>query len=265
MFLAAFDGLTAERQRAVQACLAEWARHPHLAMVRGNVEAEVALSAAAFTRLLEAFADRLLGGEGGQKAWELACRAFQRAGALHPDPPEVLGRAVEEASYVALVNETHAGLGVDRSMAEALVNRAVVLGDALDAESARMLQRAQLGRYVIWATFDLDHPDRSPFHGYPDDRWYIANTLGLGGAGGAWRPSSLILVSYRRPSSLRVHRPTIGDAADYAWYRPHADASSPHGMTAPVDATAPPGAGMPEVVHEAIDGATLIFPLRRAS
>jgi hypothetical protein len=251
--------LDAGERDDLTACLDVWAADRRLARVAENLRAEVALPAATLQLLLQRFVARLRDGESPVEAWCGACREHKRAGRVHPAPPPVLGRAVSEETMNKLVGEGNPWL--DQRQVRLFMERAVTGGAAPPTPVKEAFARAPLGRFLIWATFHPDVEGRSPFADMPDDRLFVGNALGLGDP---WEPPPLVLLTYERPEALALHRPTVCDAEDYMWYRPHGDAASPHGMTALVDAARPPSAGMPEVVHEVIFGATLLFPLRRA-
>jgi hypothetical protein len=92
-------------------------------------------------------------------------------------------------------------------------------------------------------------------------RAVVRNCLGLGWCGDT---EVLVLLSYDRPA-VPLHRPTIGDAAAYSWFRPRADPDAAHGLTEPLDPTAPGVSAHPEVVHEVTSSATLRVPVHLAT
>ena len=74
---------------------------------------------------------------------------------------------------------------------------------------------------------------------------------------------TLVLLAYRSDvpdADWPLHRPTIADAADGPYYRPHADPLHLHGWTCPLAPNVEGLAGQPELVHAALVGVGLIFP-----
>jgi hypothetical protein len=118
-----------------------------------------------------------------------------------------------------------------------------------------------LGRYVVWATFCSTNPDRAPFEFLPRTTDAIRTALGLGDCAEA---EALVLVSYQTVgplAAIELFRPTVGDAGDYHWFRPHPDPLALYGMTRPLAPNLAGLAPQPEVVHGSVRGDTIVFPL----
>ena len=229
--------------------------------VAANIEAETALSVADFAALILDFASELATGKKPEDCWIDACRGRHKfKGARFPPPvPAVVGRAVPIVSHAKLISDSGVGLSPDQC--EALLRRVAMLGAAVTARDARILQQARLGRFVLWATFCLANSAACPFDHLPHTTEAIRIALGLGACAAT---ETLVLVSYRTQGGavvLELFRPTVCDAEDYHWYRPHSTPAAPHGMTCPLVPNPSNLAAQPEVVHRETTGETLVFPI----
>ena len=131
---------------------------------------------------------------------------------------------------------------------------------ALAARHERSLRRAPLGRYLIWATFNLSSPDSNPFQALPRTTAAVRTALGLGHLP---VDEPLVLLAYRSDlpnAHWRLCRPTVADAEIGPHYRPHADPNHPHGWTRPLDPNPEGLAPQPELVHDALAGVGLLLP-----
>jgi hypothetical protein len=83
--------------------------------------------------------------------------------------------------------------------------------------------------------------------------------LGLGSA-----DASLILLvwSHTGCGSPPLHRPTVADAEDYPYYRPHSDAARPWGFTHPLPPNPDALQPQPELVMPEITSRGLRLPFR---
>jgi len=228
----------------------------------GNVQGETALSLDAFGKLLRDFCSELSrGSKTAEAAWVDACRAHQFEGPVLPPPsPERLGRATPLSSYAAVVSDSP-GVGLSPDRCEKLIRKIHIDGTSASPRERRTLQRARLGRHVIWATFHQPAPDHCPFDHLPRTTEAIRTALGLGECS---ETETLVLLSYRSGGSwgmLELYRPTVAEAGTYCWYCPVSDGTASTGMTRPLDPNPQSLAPQPEVVHREIAGESLVFPL----
>ena len=122
--------------------------------IAANIRGETALDAAAFTSLLDRFTAAASAGKSAEDAWVEACRAHQRRGPRHPAPiPAVLGRALTIDSYAELV-ATAPGSTLSKGQCASLLRRVTAGGGSPAMRDERVLRRARLGSYLLWATFD---------------------------------------------------------------------------------------------------------------
>ena len=119
----------------------------------------------------------------------------------------------------------------------------------------------ELGRYVMWATFD-------PAGGRPFAIAGITARLLRGRLGLPGRRSrhSVLTLEYDLPADVQPRLPTIAEAcAGKPWlvfFRPSGqeEADDGYSLTQPHDQLAHKHAGMPEVVHAPVTGAMLAYP-----
>jgi len=123
------------------------------------------------------------------------------------------------------------------------------------------IYEALLGRHVIWATFDADHPDQNPFDRLPHSREGIRMALGLGHLSA---DDSLILLvwGHRESGSPPLHRPTVADAEHHPYYRPHHKAGGLWGFTEPLPPNPEGLPPQPEVVMSETASQGLRLPFR---
>lgn len=76
---------------------------------------------------------------------------------------------------------------------EALIRNLALTGSSARPREMRILRRALLGRYVIWASFDEAEPSRSPFEKGPRTAEAVRTALGLGHCS---ETETLILLTY---------------------------------------------------------------------
>lgn len=230
--------------------------------VAANIRVETALSLADFVSLLKDFCQELITDPLNPAAgWTNACRRHQFRGVRLVAPiPECLGRATPLGNYAKIVS-TSPSVGLSSDQCETLIRKVILNGAATSGREIRILRRARLGRYVVWATFHEAAPGTSPFDHFPKDAESVRTALGLGECS---ETETLILMTYRSRHSrgeLALFRPTIAEAEAYSWYRPVSDATSFCGRTAPLQPNVAGLPPQPEVVHSEIDGETLVLPL----
>lgn len=267
MFTAALDSLTAAHKTAVETQLSAWdtGSCPKWRRVAANIRAEVALQPVDFTALLTDFATELAGAAVSPEAgWVNACRRNHFKGATMPPPllPTHLGRAVPIGGYAAIISASPS-IVHSPDECEKLLRDIHLAGGTPTPREARMLQGARLcwPDRVMWAAFDATHPTQSPFDHIPKTTDAVRTALGLGECP---ETETLILMTYQSVGTGApdpLHRPTIGEAADYCWYRPNPDAAAHHGLTDPLLPNPLGLAPVPEMVHHEINGDTLTFPL----
>lgn len=260
-FSAALGAVSPAFRTRVEAQLGAWRGGTDgWVQVAANIEHETALRIADFTSLLEAFGKALVTGEAAPRAWQQACWAHQFRGALMPTAsvPAVLGRAIAVKYYADQVASGSAGQ-LTAVAAEKLLQR--YAGKApLPARVDRQLRQAFVGRYVVWATFSAITPGVNPFDGLSHTTQDILTAFGLGHISSA---VALALIAYRPSTpttSPPVHRPTVAEAGDFAYYRPWPDPSHSHGYTSPLPPNTAGLAAQPEVVHPELRGAGLLLP-----
>lgn len=229
----------------------------HWSRVARNIAGETALGHVDFVRLLQSFAAQLHRGVAPVLAWQCACRKVQLVGAPLPvdRTPEIVGRALGLGDYARMISASSA---LTEGQAKDLLRQVMLAGRNPPRRLARVLQRAPVGRYVVWATFDPQWPNEHPYGGIARTTKFVRTAFGLGHC----RPTDLLaLIAYRaRSQGLELRRPTVADAESHAWYRP-CERHDLHGWTEPL----PPNPGrlprQPEVVHAELSGEGLIFPV----
>ncbi len=264
MFTAALNSLTADHKTAVETQLSAWdaGTCPKWRRVAVNIREEVALQPRDFTALLTDFATELVSAAvSPESGWVKACRQNQFRGAAMPPPlPTHLGRAVPIGNYAAIISDSPS-VTLTPDVCEQMLRDIHLAGGTPTPREARILQQARLGRYVMWAAFDATHPNQSPFDYIPRTTDAVRTALGLGECR---ETVTFILMTYQSTGTGApdpLHRPTIGEAANYCWYRPNPDAAAHHGLTEPLSPNPLGLAPVPEVVHREINGDTLTFPL----
>lgn len=266
MFTAALNSLTAALKAVVEDQLAVWDSGicPKWRRVAANIRSEVALTHADFNTLLTDFAMEITSAAASPEAgWENACRKNQFKGAIMPPPlPTHLGRATPIGNYAKIISDSPSVIS-SPDECEKLLRDILLVGGTPSPREARILQRARLcwPHCVMWAAFDTAHPGVSPFDHIPKTTDAVRTALGLGECP---ETETLILMTYQTlgtgaPDTL--HRPTIGEAGSYCWYRPNPDSAANHGLTEPLPPNPLGLAPVPEMVHREINGDTLTFPL----
>lgn len=229
----------------------------HWSRVARNIAGETALVHVDFVRLLQSFAAELHQGVAPVPAWQCACRKSQLVGAPLPDDrtPEIVGRALNLGDYARMISASSA---LTEGQAKELLHEVILAGRNPPRRLARVLQRAPVGRYVVWATFDPQWPDEHPYGRMMRTTHFVRTAFGLGHC----RPTDILaLIAYRaRSRGLELRRPTVADAESYAGYRP-CERHELHGWTEPLPLNRRRLPRQPEVVHAEVSGEGLVFPV----
>jgi hypothetical protein len=120
----------------------------------------------------------------------------------------------------------------------------------------------ELGRYVMWATFDLD--GHRPFQHAGGDAKKLRGRLGLNRRD---LNKPVFTLEYTLPPGVSAHLPTVAEAyASDPWlpsFRPVSpeQAKEGFGLTHSIEEYADEP-GLPEVVHEPVRGSALAYPPR---
>lgn len=262
-FISAVDLLDPNVANLVTGQLNEWQREPldsPWPQIARNIENETALKPVQFSRFLSDFA-AALASSSASEAWISVCRKNQFTGRKlkSSEIPQVLGRMMKLDEIIKRLIDLGS---FPLSIVEALMWDA----DGVEPSTVYtglpdLLRLADLGSFVIWATFEEANPDQNPFDSFPDSAVDCCTILGLPDpAGSKW-----ILLHYYsnadQPAS-GFHRPTVADASDFPLFRPHPKASEIFGRTHPTSPNAKGFSGRPEIVHGKITGKGLIFPYR---
>ena len=254
-FIAARALLSASEQSALDSQLADWKAEPapsERPQIAANIEIETALAPTVFAQLLSNFLAELPAHSDAVVAWGKACEIHAFAGNLiaAPDRPSHLGRACKFDAYVG-----RCGLPDDKLK----TTFAKYSGKAPASAFERLLRKQKLGGAVIFATFGDTDPMSEPFHGLPRDREAIRTALGLG-KHTSMDPYLLFTYVTHQPPALPLYRPTVADAGDFSYFRPGKDVADKWGMTHPLTPNPRNLPARPELVHEQITGARLVFP-----
>ncbi|MFP4171400.1 MAG: hypothetical protein ACLFV4_00660 [Candidatus Hydrogenedentota bacterium] len=266
MYQRALEQLGQTVQTRIKTCIAQWQTDggARWSQIAANIVNETALCADDFAALLQKLCGELNNGADPKNAWITACRAHQFKGHQMTDDerPGMLGRAIGRKRFARHMCDSNPMFDLEE--AQELIWAACQAGSQVSPYQERILRRAPLGRFVIWATFCKETPHKEPFAGLPHKAEHICTALGLD----ALDPTdSWVLVTYQTQkgdTAIELYRPTIAEAADDPLYRPHKDGNAAHGWTHPLQ---PNPVGLnprPEVVHGETTGETLVFPVYEA-
>lgn len=241
----------------IEAQLACWGAHAEWHQIGINLQTECALPPDQFQSLLANFAAALqtapspLPEATWDSTWCTVCKPHEFRGAMVPTElrPRVLGRVWSVGAFASSISRTYPR-DLPRGAAEKALRKHA---GRPPARLSAQIRAAALGRDVIWATFHPNDPTQDPFACLPASAEGIACALGIG----HYRGGELVALIYN--TTVPLHRPTIADASNYSYYRPHSDPVTHHGYTQPLR---PGVTRMPEVVHTAVTGAALISPYR---
>jgi len=247
-------------RNGIQTVVDAWGNDADLSRIRRNILHETALAGADFVSLLERFGKELDLGAPQRECWRTACRAHQFRGRVIPSDrcPSVLGRVRTLDDHAKSIAEASGGNLTSLEAKRLLLKNS---GSRSPTGFERLLRRASLGRWVIWATFDPTDGTANPFNRLPKSRVAICSALGLGGP--AFYDAIVVLVWGHAESGFPpLHRPTVADAADYPYYRPHSDPTSISGFTEPLPPNLDRCSPQPEVILAEIDSRGLRLPFQ---
>ncbi len=252
--------LDAKASLTVQKAFDAWLTDTNLGQVCHNIANETALALGDFKNLLGAFAARLAKGEAAETAWPMACREHKLKGRQIPltSCPELLGRAKGLDDHANAIAKASGGALTCGEARRLLLKHA---GSLKLIGWETFLRGAPLGNYLVWATFDKDHPEADPFDFLPKSREEIRTILGLGHITAS---DTLILLAWDHidSGSPPLHRPTVADAESYPYYRPGLDPDAPWGLTEPLPPNVNRLPPQPEVVMPEITSQGLRLPFR---
>jgi hypothetical protein len=190
-----------------------------------------------------------------------AFRSYIRKGPVVGLPKSVpLGRAITREIFLELLRRQFTFNSDDEK--DQFVEDLLAPDASVDA-IREILEDKELGRYLMWATFDLgsdgEPSGRDPFYSMPPDAEGIAARLGLSPN---YKGQDLFLAIYKLPANVSAQYPTIADAySDNDWpyyFRPSPDGER-WGTTMPWDGGLTPCA---EVVHDVVKGGQICDKIR---
>lgn len=230
--------------------------------IQQNAEAETALSVDVLLSFLSSFAEQLQQHQPPENAWKIACYAHQFKGTQlsRERIPTTLGRVKALADHIASILKVPSALngGMTKERIRKLLLKHMGSDQAPNLEP--LLREALLGEYVIWATFNIADTKQNPFDSLPTDRTELCIALGLGMTLRANDPIILLVWDHAASGAPELHRPTIADACDYTFFRPHHDPAHPWGMTEPLQPNAKKHMPQPEIVMRATTSQGLKMP-----
>lgn len=227
------------------------------AQVTANIQNETALVAQDFLELLQAFASQLASGIAANDAWGTACRSFKfRGKALLPTQcPIILGKVKALSDHATHVHKASHGK-LSPAAAEKLIRKHANQQNL--PATGQFLRKAVMGDYVIWATFHANDSSKHPYPHLPQTHAGILAALGLG-CSSSTEPIVFLAWQHQQAGNPPLHRPTIADAGNYSFFRPHADVHAWHGWTEPLPHSSAPSP-QPELVLGKITCAGLTLP-----
>jgi hypothetical protein len=231
---------------------------PHVpGQVKWNVENETALADGDFISLLNAFSAQLTSGTTPDKSWEAACHAHQFRGCAigSTQCPQTLGRVKGLQAHAKDVADASNG---DYVAEEVLPLLRAHSGSLKPKGFEQCLRDAVLGNFTIWATFDADDGASNPFAKLPHAVAGIRAALGLGHLTDT-DPIVILVWDHAGAGAPPLHRPSIADAENNPYFRPHHDREMHCGWTYPLPHT-PALTAQPEVVMHRTACKGLILP-----
>lgn len=273
-YLISWGCLATAQQACLTQALAEWIASGDVkrAQIADNIRQETALQTADFQALLQSFACELASGTEPMKAWEQAARQHQLRGAPVPASarPELLGRAIPVKSFADNIVEANAQqltAGQEQHLtagqAQQLLRK--YAGQPPPSSWKAKLQPALLGRFLIWATFHEADSSQDPCAKLLQTSAQVRDILGLGHFDA---DTDFILLTYPSQHSgqpLALHRPSVADADNSHFWRPHPDPAHPYGYTRPLSGSSAQLPPQPELVHRSISAVGMLFPYRIAT
>lgn len=264
-YLISWGCLATAQQACLTQALAEWIASGDVkrAQIADNIRQETALQTADFQALLQSFACELASGKEPMKAWEQAARQHQLRGAPVPASarPELLGRAIPVKSFADNIVAANAQL----SAGQAQQSLRKYAGQTPPSFWKAKLQPALLGHRLIWATFHEADSSQDPCAKLPQTSAQVRDILGLGHFDA---DTDFILLTYPSQHSgqpLALHRPSVADADNGHFWRPHPDPAHPYGYTRPLSGPSAQLSPQPELVHRSISAVGVRFPYRIAT
>lgn len=258
--------LEPEQQACLTQALERWIASGDVqhAQIADNILHETALQTADFQALLQRFACELASGNEPMQAWEQAARQHQLRGAAIPASarPELLGRAIPVKSFADNIVAANAQQ-LTAGQAQQLLRK--YAGQPPPSSWKAQLQPALLGRRLIWATFHEADSAQDPCAKLLQTSAQVRDILGLGHFDA---DTDFILLTYPSQHSgqpLALHRPSVADADNGHFWRPHPDPAHPYGYTRPLSGPSAQLPPQPELVHRSISAVGVLFPYRIAT
>ncbi len=256
----ALDDLEPDATRQVELAFTGWSADAKLGQVSQNIARETAFDTTRFTSLLKAFAAQLASGKMPEDAWRTACRFHKLQGReiSTADCPAILGRAKSlEDHAVSIARASRGTLTSSEAKKLLLKNSGALRARGFET----FLRDAPLGNHIVWATFDLADSQADPFVRLPMSHDGICTALGLGDSKSS--DALIVLVwSHVESGSPPLHRPTVADAENNAYYRPRPEADAPWGLTEPLPPNPDGLLPQPEVVMPERPSQGLRLPFR---
>lgn len=159
--------------------------------------------------------------------YKLECYRHQlRGGRIRLSPqPELLGRAVDTGLFTNYLFKRYRKRFPKLSHAEDFVTR-LKAGAEMDEDEEEIL----MSPYTAWVTWQEDNPTGDPFgfvrHGLAVE---VKAALGLDQR----LTGPLLLLRYKRPANVRLHRPTVADAGLFPYFDPPMLTEKAHSRTRP--------------------------------
>lgn len=257
-----FSSIDPTIQPLIASALKELYAQQNPGQIKKNVEAETALSTVDFSSLLESFAVQLQQGNLPENAWQTACRLHQFKGPRVPPTlePSTLGRVKGFDAHVFSISNATGALaaGMTPDRIKKLLLKYSGSHSAPNFEP--LLRKALLGEYLIWATFDVSNNKQNPFDKLPITRTGLCGVLGLGLMLNNNEPLILLVWDHATSGTPPLYRPTIADACDYSFFRPHPNPNNAWGMTEPLQPNTENFMPQPEIVMPTTASSGLKLP-----
>lgn len=265
--------LSAANQTALDSLLSAWAGTSDLTrQAATNLQNEHGSAADKLEDYLDDLANHVpqLSVGSPKNEFEQVGRAFALAGhEAAPFQDAIFGRAMLLDNYARYVSPKldEFGYGDTAEVIRATIRKL----DNVDEAAAptylegyyRAIRETPLGKRAIFATFAKPVcPGQRPWALPIPSAKTIRNTIALGEDDAG---QDYILFAYRLPAKVVARVPTTASPGWFyqKWFRPNLDAAIDfHGLTEPLE---PGFTRLPEIVHEEIPGATVVFPIHIAT
>lgn len=228
-FVRASRKLTPDEREAIDTLLLRWSVETNGRTVASNIrDNERFLPRRYMLDLIRVLLDaRHEPVEEMERRYQKACHQYQlRGGRIRLVPqPEVLGRAVTRQEFVNYLLEHSDGHVSTEEHAQDLVER-LRSGQGIDPHEDNVL----LTKFTAWVTWNEQDPALDPF-AFMEHRISVEVQAALGLDPRPQGP--LLLLRYRRPISLDLHRPTIADAGLFPLFNPPLSTEKRHSRTRP--------------------------------